>query len=391
MSARTIHPFPARMAPDVALRSIPSREAGKALVLDPMCGSGTVLSVAVEHGHDAIGFDVDPLAVLMSRVATTAIDAEEFRREAAQIASRARGLNDAPLPWRDPETQAFADYWFGSPQRHQLQALALLIGSARPSPVTDAMKVALSRTIVTKAPKASLAADTSHSRPHKVVQSSHYDVIDGFETFVASLAALLEKRVISGRATVKLGDCRTIHTALERRVDAAVTSPPYLNAIDYLRGHRLALIWLGFDIKQLREIRGQSIGAERGMKPSDGVPAAAILDKVLSNCLAPDKLPLAMLRRYVMDMLAFSSALSKSVRPGGLVTAVLGNSTVKGNYIKNDAIFREAMNSAGFRWRKRWQREIPPNRRYLPPSGQGESTLANRMSVEVIHQFELGS
>ena len=28
-------------------------------------------------------------------------------------------------------------------------------------------------------------------------------------------------------------------------VDLTVTSPPYLNAIDYLRGHKMSLVWMG--------------------------------------------------------------------------------------------------------------------------------------------------
>ncbi len=75
MSARTIHPFPARMAPDSALHAIPNRSTGPALtVLDPMCGSGTVLAAALQHGHNAVGVDIDPLAVMMSTLAVTKVE-----------------------------------------------------------------------------------------------------------------------------------------------------------------------------------------------------------------------------------------------------------------------------------------------------------------------------
>lgn len=67
MQIRTIHPFPARMAPELALSALASLKKGS-IVLDPMAGSGTVLRQALALGHRAIGFDMDPLAVLMSRV-----------------------------------------------------------------------------------------------------------------------------------------------------------------------------------------------------------------------------------------------------------------------------------------------------------------------------------
>src|ERR1700730_15819441 len=62
-----IHPFPARMAPGIALDALGDR-ATALRVLDPMAGSGTVLAVARARGHHAIGVDVDPLAVLLARV-----------------------------------------------------------------------------------------------------------------------------------------------------------------------------------------------------------------------------------------------------------------------------------------------------------------------------------
>ena len=70
----TIHPFPARMAPELALSALKELKRGS-LVLDPMSGSGMVLRQATELGLHSIGFDMDPLAVLMATVWTTAIKA----------------------------------------------------------------------------------------------------------------------------------------------------------------------------------------------------------------------------------------------------------------------------------------------------------------------------
>jgi tRNA G10 N-methylase Trm11 len=65
-----VHPFPARMAPGIAL-DILAAESEPIRVLDPMMGSGTVLAVARARGHAAIGIDIDPLDVLLARVWTT--------------------------------------------------------------------------------------------------------------------------------------------------------------------------------------------------------------------------------------------------------------------------------------------------------------------------------
>ena len=62
-----VHPFPARMAPGIALQAV-SKSRRRLKVLDPMMGSGTVLVAARAKGHHAIGIDIDPLAVLMAGV-----------------------------------------------------------------------------------------------------------------------------------------------------------------------------------------------------------------------------------------------------------------------------------------------------------------------------------
>src|SRR5436309_2882500 len=86
-----IHPFPARMAPEIALQES-ARLAAGSLVLDPMAGSGTVLRTASEWGHRAYGYDMDPLAVLMARVWTTPLDPDELRDAVDDFVARVQGI-----------------------------------------------------------------------------------------------------------------------------------------------------------------------------------------------------------------------------------------------------------------------------------------------------------
>ena len=84
MTTRPIHPFPARMASDLALQAIKSLPENS-VVLDPMSGSGTVMKVAVKSGHTALGFDVDPMAVLLSKVQTNHVDQTEMLAVAERL------------------------------------------------------------------------------------------------------------------------------------------------------------------------------------------------------------------------------------------------------------------------------------------------------------------
>lgn len=388
MGARTIHPFPARMAPEIAIDYLGSPADEKLVVLDPMCGSGTVLAAAVTRGYSARGFDVDPLAVLMTSVATHAVDTEEVVAETERVCALARESSVDTPRWDDSETQKFAEYWFAAPQRCQLNHLSQEIDKINDDNVRRALQVALSRTIITKSPKASLAADTSHSRPHRVATESTYDVYRGFESSVTSLKRLLDERSILGQAKARRGDARALDLP-DSSVDLVITSPPYLNAIDYLRGHKMSLIWLGYTIPELRKIRSNSIGAERALKSNTLKQVEDMVQYITDSVYAPDQLPVATITRYAHDLVLFSRELNRVCKSGSKIVTVIGNSTLRGNYIQNDMLVRKAYEYTGFVVATRTERELPENRRYLPMRTTNlESSMAKRMRSEVVLTVE---
>lgn len=396
MQIRTVHPFAARMAPELALTSLASLPS-KSIVLDPMTGSGTVLRQALSLGHTAVGFDMDPLAVLMSRVWTTQVDAavvlherRTVMREAAQV-----DLRYSQPEWHDAETREFIDYWFAPEQRRALTRLAVVLHRRRAAglgPVrraaVDVLQIALSRIIVTKEQCASLARDTSHSRPHRVSLESNYDVDAGFSRSVDQVIKRLQDQPPgfggpnARSATVTLGDARQI--ALEdHSVDAILTSPPYLNAIDYMRGHRLSLVWLGHRLGDLRRIRSDSIGAERGVESAD-----ASTEDVAGAMCDFDTLTQRhrrMVRRYAADLIRMMQQAARVLRPSGRATYVLGNSCLRNTFIRNSAGVVRAGMHAGLCLVSETERDLPASSRYLPVTATGK--LSKRMRTETILTF----
>jgi hypothetical protein len=387
---RPIHAFPARMAPEIALKEL-QKLPPHAIVLDPMMGSGTVLRVALNCGLRAIGRDVDPLAVLMTRVWTTPIDTSSLHEYATQIIQNAQAVNTTSihLPWidQDPETSSFIDFWFGESQKADLRKLSHALYTLS-GPEADFLRLALSRIIITKDTGASLARDVSHSRPHRVRQENSFSVMDGFITSVTHLAKRLASLPFTACADIRQEDARSLTSLANTSIDAVITSPPYLNAIDYLRGHRLALVWLGHRISELRPIRSTSIGAERAPEAHS---QTLFIDSIMTQMTQGTPLPpreQRFLQRYVLDLSALLTEIQRVIRPQGKAVFVIGNSCLHGIFIQNSLALQQLAEQLGFQCLSQEERELLPNRRYLPPpQASGNTDLNKRMRTETILTF----
>lgn len=391
----SIHPFPARMAPEIALESISKLEK-TSIVLDPMVGSGTVIHQALIKGHKAIGFDLDPLAVLMSRVATQTFCHDTYLDALDMLLRRAQSkkLRKAELPWidRDLETREFIDFWFGERQSFELRRIAFvlvrLVVEGLDQNIVEALQLALSRIIVTKTAGASLAWDISHSRPHVAKEKNDYDVFGGYERSARQLLSRLPTKddAKKGSARIKLGDARSMKSIKSRSVDLVLTSPPYLNAIDYMRGHKLSLVWLGYTINELRGIRSDSIGAQRGRSGEECKEVSSIRKRALRGQTLSSSHE-RMLDRYVFDALEMMSEVARVMRNDGKAILVVGNSNLRGSYVRNSEVFNRAGAQHGLTLVDSKRRQIPHASRYLPLPKKKETSLGKRMRFEVVQTY----
>lgn len=392
-----IHPFPARMAAGIALEAIAETKASLK-ILDPMVGSGTVVAVAHAKGHRAYGIDLDPLSVLLAGVWTHAVNADRVSSVASDVMDRARNTfrklsaANAYPDGSDEETQKFLRYWFDAYARRQLMALSSEIFRVKDKAVRDVLWAGFSRLIITKTAGASLAMDLSHSRPHRAFQNAP---VKPFNRFLGSVEAVVANcpREQSGStpppAIVTEGDARTLNIE-SSSIDLVLTSPPYLNAIDYLRCSKFSLVWMGYTAAQLRLIRKQSVGTEASSKQAQDVSwiTAIINDLALQPPLAARHN--ARLSQYVWDMDRALAETSRVLRVGGRAVYVVGDSTVRGTFIRNSAIVAAVAHKHGLVLNSQESRDLPPNRRYMPPPKRGGASTAmdGRMRQEVVLSFD---
>lgn len=366
-------------------------------MLDPMAGSGTVLAVARQHGHLAFGVDLDPLAVLLAGVWTRTVDAEKVKDKAREVFDRARetfrslSTGRAYPPNADSETQRFIRYWFDDYARRQLASLSIAISRVHDPITRDVLWCGFSRLIITKSSGASLAMDLSHSRPHKSFRRAP---VKPFNRFISAVETVIINcpQGVAGMAgpptMVKRGDARRLENA-NCSIDLVLTSPPYLNAIDYIRCSKFSLVWMGHNISELREIRSKSVGTEARCEEALGFDWVASIIKGLWLRPALPKRDHALLATYIWDMNQALSEVSRVLRHGGRAVYVVGDCTNRGTFISNSSIVTAVAEKNGLSLESCQTRDLPANRRYLPPPKSQLSTAAldSRLRREIVLSF----
>jgi len=96
-----------------------------------------------------------------------------------------------------------------------------------------------------------------------------------------------------------------------------------------------------------------------------------------------------MLRRYAFDLNKVLDEMSRVLIPGGKAIVVVGDSTIRGTFVRNSELIRLLALRNGFRLLKRVSRDLLRSRRYLPPplDGRESARLDERMRQEVIMKF----
>ena len=401
-----IHAFAAKFPPQLPAVFIERLTAPGDVVLDPMMGSGTTLVESAIRGRKAIGLDLDPLSIKQCKVKTTPIDdVELLNRLSNSIVASAYDILAVPeledrLSGRfDKATKDFVDYWFTERTQRELEALLHSIRLAMDTiedrrqrqAIQEFFEVALSAIIVTKSGGVTKARDLAHGRAHIYPGKSVKDAINQFRLRVRrSIASLSElPRIEPDGLSIRIGDARDMHDSIpDASVDLVVTSPPYANAIDYMRAHKFSLVWFGWSISELSKLRSRYIGSERtsGWNGAGNLPEDA--QQTIDNLSYAAPKQSRVLAKYLAEMQRVLSEIGRVLRPTRYAVIVVGPSTIRGQHIPTASLLAslaESLDSPLYLGAT-IQRRIDRDRRLLPASrgGPTDSTIEQRMYDESI-------
>lgn len=382
------HPFPARMPISIAEHLIENLTTSEAVVLDPMAGCGTTLVAAGHKGRSAKGLERDPLALLISRCSIRGFNPgaandlrKRVRRRAERLIRSKEISTSSSLEELSDEERQFIKYWFPTKSQRDLFALAASIKRERKLADRDLAWVVFSGLIISKSNSASFAIDISRSRPRRRMDRSVMSPVASWDAKFRQMIRrlpFLDTRS-TGDLLVEPGDARATKLP-NNSVDFVLTSPPYCNAIDYLRSHKFSLVWMGYSLAALREMRRFIIGTERGLWTSDGLPS--VLEKQLGETIEENRRR-AILRRYLSDLRQVLEEIHRVVKPGGLAILFLGPRLISKSRNDTVEVISRLADPIGLRVVEGAFRQLNPQRRSLPLP-PGKSPLSKRIRREAI-------
>lgn len=256
------HSYPARLHPATARSIIEGFSKLGGRVLDPFCGSGTVLVEAKGLGRHALGSDLNPLAVELSWLKTRA----PTQKVCSEMLTAASHIAEVAEERRLAKADPYHRYDEDDRERYpihillELDSLAHGIGLLKKPEIERMLRMIVS----------SMLTKLSHSEGDTTRRKAPRRLPGGFaiKLFLQKAEELTgrfdeyRKRIgeRSPKAYVGCYDARHLEHIESDSIDLALTSPPYPGVYDYLDHHLHRLKWLG-----LREggLRDNEIGARR--------------------------------------------------------------------------------------------------------------------------------
>lgn len=393
------HAFPAKFPPQLPHLFIEALTHPGQTVLDPMMGSGTTILEACRMNRAAVGFDIDPLALLLCQTKVSPLDIESVLarkyavlKTASELATEQQKVLRHSIAERlDSKTQEFVDYWFSPETQIELEALSQAISGIPEERTRSFFELSLSAIIITKSGGVSLARDLAHTRPHKDAEKTPRSALLEFQKRLdKNVRSLQELNHVIPNAQAHLQYANAQSMPLEdNSIDLIVTSPPYAaNAIDYMRAHKFSLIWFGHKIEELSLLRKQYIGGE-AVNEIEFAPMPARPAAIIARIGKEDQKKSRVLHRYYSEMQRVLTEMHRVLKPESAAIVVVGTSTMRGIDTETQNCLGDIGAEVGFEVVDIAVRQLDRDKRMMPArkNGHRASQIEERMHEEYVIGF----
>jgi DNA modification methylase len=391
-----LHNYPAMMVCPISrniIRLVKEIQPVNAL-LDPFAGSGTVLVEGMLSGIGIVaGNDINPLALLLTKVKTTAIENEPLNKEADELLTRVKirrealkesldsvdsyvietlGLDVAGKKgWGDEAPKYLQQfcyergldvtipdfknlgYWFRPRVILELSILKSEIEKIEDKDIRDFIFIAMSESIRFVSNRRN-GEFKMFRMPVAKVQKYNPDVYGEFEKILyrnigkmQDFCKALEEADAHPDVSVFRNNTCTLEDVPNDTYDLIVTSPPYGDSrttVAYGEYSRLSLQWINLFELTEKEIMGVDRSLMGGKKYRNGFEftlQSDTLRKSLEKIKDEDVERAGDVYSFYADLDAAIKSVALKTKSGGYQFWVVGNRTVKNELLKTDVIITE--------------------------------------------------
>lgn len=264
-----IHRYSGKFIPQIASRVIDLITNPGDCILDSYMGSGTTLLEAQLKSRNAIGVDINPLAVLISKVKITSVLPNEISELDNKLIPFVNGLMtngqiSFVLPTID-KSCCFSECeenlwrlndpwnlkWYQSDVLKQLIDIYSCICSINNSKARDIALVAFSDILRKSSNASSKYPNVMYDKNIKKKPLPAKSFLEAL-MHVREAVQEMSKSVMQQESRINIILHNNLDMPIEDgSIDAIITHPPYIAAVPYAEYGCLSLNWLGYDSKEL--------------------------------------------------------------------------------------------------------------------------------------------
>ncbi|MBU1626377.1 site-specific DNA-methyltransferase [bacterium] len=360
-----LHKYPAKFFPELPRWLIRRYSKNNDLILDPFSGSGTTNLEALLNNRHSVGIDVDPFSKFLAKVKVTPLPREELKSAKTRILETIVKYNPRKVTEKDIPKFPYRDNWFNKEIIYELSHIKKTIETLDyHESIKNFFLVCFSSII-----RAVSNADNNCTRTvirkrlNKIVLPTDALRMFSENVLINSPKAEDFSEICPRNIRVEFtanSDARKIEFD-DNTFDLALTSPPYVNAVDYPRTHQLEMYWLGLASSSLTPLKKKHIGTESvssidyNKYHKTGFNEA---DNIIAKIFEKDRRRAFIAYRYIMDMHKNLSEVYRVIKTGARYVIVVGNNKIRGEIFENWKYIMKMAEDVGFRVESYFASEI---------------------------------
>lgn len=343
-----LHKYPATMLPQIGHELLKEFKARTTNLLDPYCGSGSSFMSGLEYGIGRfVGFDLNPLAVLISKARLSYIEKEILLKEKFNLLKNMTKTTEVKMA-----NITNIDFWIEKQAQKDLALIFHHLNSVKHQNAKNLFLLAFSETL----------REVSYTRNNefKLFRMKNYENYkpNTHKVFKEKLDSLIDDYLCFYQAKIKNITHHIINSSfmnITEKFDTILTSPPYGDSkttVAYGQFSTFINEYLG--VKDARKLDSRLLGG----KKSKELYRKGIMREYIQEISKLDEKRALEVSSFYIDLEMGIKKLVHALNSSAKVFFVVGNRQVKNIQLPTDKFIAEVFSSSGLKHLTTLKRKI---------------------------------